>query len=116
MQTPANLQEIACQQILDLAEENIVYAELRFAPQYHTKQGLNYNKIIGNTLRGIKKGSKKTGIKANLIICIGRECESAIGCQITKAALSFQDRGVAAIEMAFLPGKEKKQLAKKLIF
>lgn len=91
MQTPENLQTIAYEQILDLKKENYLYVELRFAPQYHTREGLSMVQVIENVLIGMRKGYKETGILSNLIIAIGREAELEKAKQIVKAALEFQN-------------------------
>lgn len=104
MQTPENIQTIAYEQVLNLKKENILYAELRFAPQYHDRKGLNYVQVITNVLLGLRKGYQKTGVLTNLIICIGRESEPELGEKIVKAALEFEnDQGpvrVVAIDLA----------------
>jgi adenosine deaminase len=100
MQTPENLQKVAYEQVMGLAKENIVYAELRFAPQYHTEQGLSHEEVMANVLEGFKKGYEETGVITNLIVCIDRACEPELGCQIARSALSFQDKGVVALDLA----------------
>lgn len=91
MQTPENLQTIAYEQVRDLHDDNIVYAEVRFAPQYHIKQGLDMVQVIENVLIGMRKGYKEFGVMTNLIICIGRETESEFGEKVAQAALAFQN-------------------------
>lgn len=91
MQTSENLQAIAYEQVRDLKHENIIYAELRFAPQYHTRQGLNITEVIENVLIGMRKGYKEFGVITNLIICIARESEPRNGEEVAKTALEFQN-------------------------
>ena len=104
MQTPENLQTIAYEQVLNLKKENILYAELRFAPHYHDQKGLTYIQVIKNVLLGFRKGYQKTGVLTNLIICLVREAKPELGEKVVKAALEFKnDQGpvrVVAIDLA----------------
>ena len=69
MQTKENLYQISADLVDRLAKENIVYAELRFAPMFHTKKGLTYEEIVESVLIGLKSNPK---IKTNLILCMMR--------------------------------------------
>ena len=99
MQTPEGLQEVAKTHVQYLAAQNYVYAETRFAPQYHLKEGLHLEDTIENTLIGLQKGFEETGTLVKLIACIGRE-NVEIGPDVVRAALKFQDQGVVAIDLA----------------
>lgn len=46
MQTKENLQLIAEDTVKRLKNENVIYAEIRFAPMFHTSKGLSYEDII----------------------------------------------------------------------
>ena len=48
MQTEENLEIIAFDLVNRLEKENVIYAEIRFAPYYHLKNGLNYNEVINS--------------------------------------------------------------------
>lgn len=100
MQTPRGLQETALAHVRDLASQHHVYAETRFAPQYHRQQGLSLEDIIENVLIGLRMGHEETGTLVKLIICIGRECDSETSAAVARAALQFQDEGVVAIDLA----------------
>jgi adenosine deaminase len=54
-------------------ENNVVYVEIKFDPQYHTEQGITFSDIIMGIDEGRKEGNKDFGIEANLIMCINRE-------------------------------------------
>ncbi|MBI3336363.1 adenosine deaminase [Candidatus Peregrinibacteria bacterium] len=99
MQTPEGLQDVAETHVRDLAAQNFVYAETRFAPQYHLRKGLTLEGAIENTLIGLQRGFEKTGTLVKLIACIGRE-NVTIGPEVARAALKYQDKGVVAIDLA----------------
>ena len=49
MQTKHNLKIIAKDLVYYLEKENVIYAEIRFAPQFHTKEGLTYEEVVAQT-------------------------------------------------------------------
>lgn len=51
-----------------MRNKNVVYSELRFAPQLHTKKGLSQEEVVRAALEGIKK----CNIPVNLILCLMR--------------------------------------------
>ena len=55
MQTKENLSRIARELGKDLEKDDIIYAEVRFAPQLHTKKGLSYDDIVLSVIEGFKK-------------------------------------------------------------
>ena len=67
MQTKENLYLIAKDLVDRLEKESIIYAEIRFAPMFHTKEGLSYSEIIESVLEGLKTNSN---VNTNLILCM----------------------------------------------
>ena len=51
-----------------MRNKNVVYSELRFAPQLHTKKGLSQEETVRAAIDGIKK----CNIPVNLILCLMR--------------------------------------------
>ena len=60
MQSAENLERIAYEAVLDLHAENVVYAEIRFAPDLHTEKGLSQEEAVSAVLGGVNKGKMKT--------------------------------------------------------
>ena len=54
-------------------ENNGVYVEIKFDPQFHTEQGITFDEMIKGIDEGRKAGLRDLGIEANLIMCINRE-------------------------------------------
>jgi adenosine deaminase len=120
MRHPDALREVAYNQVLDLAEENILFAELRFAPGYHSKYPapfykpkdyetnifpvMSLDEVMENTIAGIEKGMKETGVQVNLTLSIPRETIDKYGISsaynIATLAMNYQDRGVVALDLA----------------
>lgn len=68
LQTKEALTEAAAGLCSYLAQQGLLYAEIRFAPQSHTEKGLTQREVITAVLDGIDKSP----LKANLILCCMR--------------------------------------------
>ena len=58
MQTPEALHRVAYECVEDLAEDSVVYAEIRFAPELHIDRGLSFDAIVDAVLAGFADGEK----------------------------------------------------------
>ncbi len=54
-------------------ENNVVYVEVKFDPQFHTERGISFDDMIKGIDEGRKDGYRDFGVEANLIMCINRE-------------------------------------------
>lgn len=96
LQTKDNLSLIAENLALDLKEENVIYAEIRFAPMKHLKQGLTKEEVVESVLKGLKK----VPIKTNLILCMMRGATYEENIQVIQLAKKYLNHGVCAIDLA----------------
>ena len=58
---------------VELEKDNIIYAEIRFAPLLHTRKGLQPEDVVEIVDESISINSARKGIKAGLILCTLRE-------------------------------------------
>lgn len=103
MQTPEGLARVARECAEDLADDNVVYAEVRFAPEQHLEQGLSLDEVVEHVLEGFRAGESAARVA-------GREIR--IGClltamrhaarsrEIAELAVRFRDRGVVGFDIA----------------
>ena len=89
MQDKEALYRIAKEEILDLAKEHVVYAEIRFAPELHTKQGMNLEEVVTAVLKGLEAGRKETGTEFGLILCAMRNEDPALSLEVAELAVAF---------------------------
>lgn len=59
MQTEEALRRIARENLEDLAEHNVAYAEIRFAPELCVEGELNLESVVESVLTGLKEGKEK---------------------------------------------------------
>ncbi len=67
------LERVTYELIEDLAREGLTYAEIRFAPQSSTKEGLSQDEAVEAAVRGVKRAAVTCPmIRAGLILCCMR--------------------------------------------
>ena len=67
MQSKENIKLVSRELALSLIEDGVIYAEVRFAPIFHTKN-LTLNEVVDSVIDGFKD----LPIKINLILCMMR--------------------------------------------
>lgn len=100
MQTEEDLERVAYEAVEDLSRENVVYAEIRFAPALHTQRGLSMEKVVTAVLSGLDRGKADFGMSYGLLICAMRDQDPADTLKIAQLATSFMDRGVVGFDLA----------------
>jgi adenosine deaminase len=112
MQMPETIYDTTMEVIRDLKAQNVAYAELKIAPNYHTKGGHSMEEMIASTLKALKDAEAETGVLTKLVIAIPREISyegpfkgdlSGNGItaeDIVAVARQFQHEGVVAIDLA----------------
>ena len=109
MQTEAALERVAFEALEDLAEDNVVYAELRFAPHFHTHEGLGLDAVMSSVLRGLRRASEEFGIEFGLIVCAMRNESSELSLKLAELAIAWRKRGCVGFDLA---GEEEGHPAK----
>ena len=112
MQDRDSLKRIAREEIEDLAADGVVYAEIRFAPVLHTKEGLSMEDVVSSVIEGLQEGRKSTGVEFGLILSAMRDQSAEISLKTAELAVAFSDRGVVGFDLA---GDESGNPAKKHI-
>ncbi|MDX1691162.1 MAG: adenosine deaminase [Acidimicrobiia bacterium] len=98
MQTAPALQRVAREAVEDLADDGVVYAEIRFAPSLHTAEGLDRAAVLDAVLTGLEEGRQRTGIDIGVIVDAMRH-EDDSGA-VAAAAVGARDRGVVGFDLA----------------
>ena len=96
MQSKENLIRISKELCEDLIKDNVIYAEIRFAPNFHTKEGLSLDEVISSVLLGLDSKN----IKTNLILCMIRGDSYENNKNIIDLAIKYRNKGVCGIDLA----------------
>lgn len=89
-----------------LCDEGIVYAEIRFAPQYHLQKGLSQQDALDAVLEGVAK-AKDLPIKIGIIVCMminPVENNDALNWTTLDLAQQYLGKGVVALDLAGAEG------------
>src|SRR5512142_1989122 len=98
MQTPDALERVAAECAEDLADDGIVYAEVRFAPELHTERGLSLDEVVEAVLDGFRQGGEGRGITVSALLTAMRTAARSL--EIAELAVRYRDRGVVGFDIA----------------
>ena len=105
MQTKEGLTRITRELVQRLEREDLIYAELRFAPQYHLQDGLTQEDAVVAVLDGLNEGlSACKTLRAGIILCTMNHCDPAQNhdenMKTVHLAKKYLGQGVVAVDMA----------------
>lgn len=100
VQSAAALERVAYELCEDLAAENCVYFEVRFAPHFHTQGGLGLDAVMGAVLSGLEAGRRDFGVESGLIVCAMRNQSADLSLTLAELAVSWFDRGCCGFDLA----------------
>ncbi|OQX64590.1 MAG: adenosine deaminase [Anaerolinea sp. 4484_236] len=92
IQTQEDFYEITYELLRDCQENNIVYVELFFDPQFHTERDIPFEAVINGIDQGRRDGAKAFGVEANLIMCINRERSVESAFEMLAQARPYRDK------------------------
>ena len=99
MQTPEGIREAVHLIADNIASQGVIYAEIRFAPQLHTRNGMSQEDAVLAALAGLQE----TDLKVNLILCCmrgeGNDAQNAETLELAGKYLT-EDGGVVALDLA----------------
>jgi adenosine deaminase len=98
MQTAESLERVAYEMMEDMYHDGVVYVETRFAPVFHTEQGLHWDDAVTAVLKGLERGRREYGVEFGLIICAMRNMKLSL--EMAELAVDFRERGVVGFDLA----------------
>ena len=103
MQTPAGLRRVASECVQDLADDGVVYAEVRWAPEQHVEEGLTLGQVVDAVLAGFADGvaiaaTKGQTIRVGALATAMRH--AARSKEIAALAVDYRDQGVVGFDIA----------------
>jgi adenosine deaminase len=103
MQTHDALVRVAAECAEDLADDGVVYAEVRFAPELHVEGGLALDAVIEAVLEGFRVGAARAAergrrIRVGCLLTAMRH--AARSREIAELAVRYRDLGVVGFDIA----------------
>ncbi len=102
MQTEDALVRVARECVEDLADDGVVYAEVRFAPELHQEAGLSLDQVVEAALEGLRQGSDGRDITVYALLTAMRTAARSLA--IAELSVRHRDAGVVGFDIA---GAEK---------
>ncbi len=103
MQSPEALHRVALECVEDLAADNVVYAEVRFAPELHLEAGLSLGEVVEAVLAGFADGERAAAaagraITVRALVTAMRHAARSV--EIAELAVRYRDAGVVGFDIA----------------
>lgn len=97
LQTEAALTRAVSNLCAELAEQGLLYAEIRFAPQFHIGRGLPQAQVVEAAIAGLDQQE----FEANLILCCMRgNGNREANLETVRVAAEYVGKGVCAVDLA----------------
>ena len=107
MQTREALTRVAAECAWDLAHDGVVYAEVRFAPELHTRRGLAMPQVVEAVLEGFATGSRDAaaaGHPIRMAALLTAMRTAGVADDVARLVVDYRDAGVVGFDIA---GAEK---------
>ncbi|MFC9247236.1 adenosine deaminase [Streptomyces sp. NPDC057136] len=103
MQTREALVRVAAECAEDLAEDGVVYAEVRYAPEQHLEGGLTLEEVVEAVNEGFREGENRARanghrIRVGALLTAMRHAARAL--EIAELANRYRDLGVVGFDIA----------------
>jgi adenosine deaminase len=115
MQTRDHLTRVAREFVLDLANDGVIYGEIRWAPEQHLTRGLTLDETVEAVQDGLEEGVQLVEaqggfIRTGQLVTAMRHADR--GLEIAELAVRHRDNGVVGFDIAgaekgFLPSRHK---------
>lgn len=115
MQTKSALERVAYETVLDLAEDGVIYGELRWAPEQHVAAGLTLDETVEAVQDGLERGMQEVSnrggfIRTGQLVTAMRHADRSL--EIAELAVRHRNNGVVGFDIAgaekgFPPAKHK---------
>ncbi len=100
LQTEQSLRLATKDLFSQMERDKIVYAEIRFAPLEHTKNGLNSEQVVKCISDQMNVSIEETGIESNLILCTLRNYSAEKSLETAQLANLFKNDKVVGFDVA----------------
>lgn len=100
MQTKEQLQLVVYDLFQQMLADNMLYAEIRFAPLQHIEQSLTPYQVVAAVEEATAVAIEETGIEVRIILCTLRHYSSAQSMETVQLVEQFKNTCVAGFDIA----------------
>ncbi|WP_221585500.1 adenosine deaminase [Microbacterium sp. G2-8] len=103
MQSADALTRVAREFVEDLANDGVIYGEVRWAPEQHLDGGLTLDEAVQAVQEGLEQGEEAAdagghSIRVNQILSALRQADRSL--EVARVALDFREEGVVGFDLA----------------
>ncbi len=91
LQTEEALRAVVADLFLQLQRDNVIYAEIRFAPLNHLDGGLSPERVVETVAESVQESVHSTGIQAGVILCTVRRHDEAQSLRTVQLVERYMD-------------------------
>lgn len=100
MQTKEQLRIVTLDLFNQLKSDNVIYAEMRFAPLQHLQKGLTPVEVVETVNEAVTEGIQQTGIEAGIILCTLRHYSEEQSMTTVNLVDQFRGTNVIGFDIA----------------
>jgi adenosine deaminase len=103
LQSRDAIERVAAECAEDLAADNVVYAEVRYAPELSTVGGLTLDEVVTAILDGFREGEYRARLKGQRIVVkllVSAMRQAARSVEAAELAVRHRDEGVVGFDIA----------------
>ena len=94
------LHRFLCDVLKSMSQENVRYAEVRFAPLLSENENLSCGQVIEAVIRGMNRGKNEFGVDYGIITCAMRHHSYEENLRMIRTAREYLGNGVCAADLA----------------
>ncbi len=100
MQTKEQLRLVTLDLFKQLKQDNVIYAEIRFAPLQHTLKGLLAEEVVAIVNETVEEGISKYGVQVGVILCTLRHFTEAQSLETVQLVHKFKGTHIVGFDIA----------------
>ena len=100
MQTKEQLRLVTLDLFEQLKADNVIYAEIRFAPLQHIFKGLTPTEAVQTVNDAVTEGIQQTGVEAGVILCTLRHYSEEQSMETVQLVNDFKGTNITAFDIA----------------
>jgi adenosine deaminase len=100
MQTEEQLRLVTHDLFRQLKRENVIYAEIRFAPLQHRSQGLSGEEVVRIVNEAAEEGIRETGVESGIILCTLRHYSEEESMETVRLVEKFRGSRITGFDIA----------------
>lgn len=82
------------------AQENVIYTEIRFAPELSMDEGLSASETVEAVLAGLKQAEEEFGIVAKVLVCGMKQSPKEVTRDIFEHVVELAEKGLVGFDFA----------------